>query len=572
MEKLTIENYRELQPWIEAAGYEDCNANIVTMLMWQEPYPFYFEVYDHFALAYFKIKESGQIYWYMPFCEGSYRKEAIEAMLAYSREHGIPPRLSSVSRDWRDWLQDHYHGKILFHREWDGKDYIYDRRQQETLSGKKMQKRRNHYNAFLKQYGDRYEFHRLTPADFDDVLTFLKEWQDDHEDIFGIREEEAGIRFLMDHFEELGLEGGVITIDGKLEAFSIVSALTDHMLDIHVEKANRNIRGLYVAILKQYLETADPRYTLLNREDDMGLPALAKAKHDMHPIRIPLKYTARFEDWEIRPPREEEQTALRTLWLQSFADETPETADFYFTHLYDPADCRIITTKDTLIAMCMIPRWQMSIGGHVQTIRFLEGVAVAEGFRGCGYLHLLMRHLDQEFAQESMMLQAYDWDLYVPYGYAITHVGKRTVLSVPPKAADAGELIPAQAEDCTQLYTAFMQRFDGWRIRDVHYYTDFWLPYQKVCGAQSVQYVKDGQVLGYASVTEEAETVTISEIIYADASTLQEMLGLLAQEGKTLCVISDADAPIEGSHQDIPLLMMKHPPQMSEHRWISESI
>ena len=103
MEKLTIENYRELQPWIEAAGYEDCNANIVTMLMWQEPYPFYFEVYDHFALAYFKIKESGQIYWYMPFCEGSYRKEAIEAMLPYSREHGIPPRLSSVSRDWRGW-------------------------------------------------------------------------------------------------------------------------------------------------------------------------------------------------------------------------------------------------------------------------------------------------------------------------------------------------------------------------------------------------------------------------------------------------------------------------------------
>lgn len=79
-------------------------------------------------------------------------------------------------------------------------------------------------------------------------------------------------------------------------------------------------------------------------------------------------------------------------------------------------------------------------------------------------------------------------------------------------------------------------------------------------------------MLGYASVTEEAETVTISEIIYADASTLQEMLGLLAQEGKTLCVISDADAPIEGSHQDIPLLMMKHPPQMSEHRWISECI
>lgn len=572
MKKLTIENYQELQPWIQMAGYEDCNANVVTMLMWQDPYPFYFKVYDHFALAYFKIQKSDQIYWYMPFCKEEHRKEAIEAMLAYSSEHAIPARMASVSRDWRDWLQEHYHGAILFHKEWDGKDYIYDRKQQETLSGKKMQKRRNHYNAFLKQYGDRYEFHLLTPADFDAVLAFLKEWQDSHEEIFGIREEESGIRFLLDHFAELGLDGGVITIDGKLEAFSIVSPITDNMLDIHVEKANRNIRGLYVAILKRYLETVDPKYTLLNREDDMGLPALAKAKHDMHPIRVPLKYTARFEAWEIRKPRKEEEGALRELWRKSFADETAATTDFYFSHLYDPNDCRIITTKDTLIAMCMVPRWQMSIGGRVQPIRFLEGVAVAEGFRSCGYLRLLMRRLDEEFAQEPMMLQAYDWDLYVPFGFTITHRGKRTLLSAPPTADVDGKLTAARAADCARLYTAFMQRYDGWRIRDVHYYEAFWLPYQSICGAKTVQYEEAGIAKGYASVWEDAETITISEILYADAETLKNMLALLGKEGKTMCVTTAADALIDGKSHSLPLLMMKHPPQMGENRFISECI
>ena len=68
MKKLSIENYQELQPWIQSAGYEDCNANIVTMLMWQYPYPFFFQVYDHFALLNFKIEKTGDIYWYMPFC------------------------------------------------------------------------------------------------------------------------------------------------------------------------------------------------------------------------------------------------------------------------------------------------------------------------------------------------------------------------------------------------------------------------------------------------------------------------------------------------------------------------
>ena len=47
-------------------------------------------------------------------------------MLAYSKEHNILPRMTSVSKDWRNWLQKEYHGKILFHKEWDGKDYIYD--------------------------------------------------------------------------------------------------------------------------------------------------------------------------------------------------------------------------------------------------------------------------------------------------------------------------------------------------------------------------------------------------------------------------------------------------------------
>ena len=216
MKKLTIDNLHELQPWIRLAGYEDCNANVVTMLMWQVPYPFFFEVHEHFALACFRIEAENEWYWYMPFCAEEHRMEAIQAMLAHEE---IPPRIACLSREWRDWLQARFPGRVLCDIRWDGKDYIYSRAQQETLKGKKMQKRRNHYNAFVKAYAGRWEFHRLTRADFDGILAFLKEWQDSHDEIFGIREEEQGIRFLLEHFERLGLDGGVITIDGVIKAF-----------------------------------------------------------------------------------------------------------------------------------------------------------------------------------------------------------------------------------------------------------------------------------------------------------------------------------------------------------------
>lgn len=572
MKELTIENYQELQPWIQIAGYEDCNANIVTMLMWKDPYPFFFEVHPHFAMAYFQIRETGQFYWYMPFCKEEHRKEAIDAMLQYSKAHDMPMRMTSVSKDWRNWLQRHYYGKILFHKEWDGKDYIYDRQQQETLAGKKMQKRRNHYNAFLKEYGGRYEYHALSPADFDDVFACLRRWQNAHEDLFGIKEEDAGIHFLLEHFEELGLSGGVITIDGQLEAFSIISPITEQMLDIHVEKANREIRGLYVAILKLYLEQADPIYTLLNREDDMGLASLAKAKHDMRPIRVPLKYSARFEDWMIRLPAEQDLEAIRSLWLKSFKDETQQTADFYFEHLYDPADCRIITTKDTLIAMCMIPKWKMSIQGEVQEIRFLEGVAVDPGFQNCGYLRLLMEHLDQEFPNEPMMLQAYDWDLYVPFGYTITHYGKQYLLSKIQGATDTGHFLAPEAANCARIYNQCMQRFDGWRIRDEAYFADFWLPYQECCGMQTWQYEKNGEINGYLSLHQEDRQIEIDEIMYVNEDALLEMLSLLQIKADTLIIHTHFQTKFKGHSQRVPLLMMKHAPTMQENRFISECI
>ena len=92
MKKLTIDNLHELQPWNRLAGYEDCNANVVTMLMWQVPYPFFFEGPRAISqLACFRIEAENEWYWYMPFCAEEHRMEAIQAMLAHEE---IPPRIA----------------------------------------------------------------------------------------------------------------------------------------------------------------------------------------------------------------------------------------------------------------------------------------------------------------------------------------------------------------------------------------------------------------------------------------------------------------------------------------------
>ena len=43
----------------------------------------------------------------------------------------------------------------------DLKDYLYDGEALRRLSGKKLHKKKNHLNSFLKEYEGRYEYRRL---------------------------------------------------------------------------------------------------------------------------------------------------------------------------------------------------------------------------------------------------------------------------------------------------------------------------------------------------------------------------------------------------------------------------
>ena len=65
------------------------------------------------------------------------------------------------------------------------------------------------------------------------------------------------MKLLLSNYEKLSLRGGCIYIDGQLEAFLIASYLSKDTIQIHIEKANSEIRGLYVAILKHFLETLE---------------------------------------------------------------------------------------------------------------------------------------------------------------------------------------------------------------------------------------------------------------------------------------------------------------------------
>ena len=97
--------------------------------------------------------------------------------------------------------------------------------------------------------------------------------------------------------EELGMEGLVLLVEGKIAAFTLGSRINEDTFDIHFEKALDE--AAYPAInqgFAAHLREKYPEIKWLNREDDMGLEGLRKAKLSYNPDLMVEKYWARL--WE----------------------------------------------------------------------------------------------------------------------------------------------------------------------------------------------------------------------------------------------------------------------------------
>jgi len=173
-------------------------------------------------------------------------------------------------------------------------DYIYDAEKLRTLSGKKYHKKKNHVNAFHKEFDGRFECRTLCCKDKEMVFNYLEKWHEmrNIEDEYKRDEFEIeGIKYFISGCEKIDVKMFGVFIDGNLEAFSLGTYIEENKTAyIHVEKANPLIRGLYPFINQQFIVQGFPEAELVNREDDMGLEGLRHAKMSYNPIDFAKKY------------------------------------------------------------------------------------------------------------------------------------------------------------------------------------------------------------------------------------------------------------------------------------------
>ena len=294
---IDISAKEKLQPYFDMVNYEACEYCFATLYMWQHLYKTGYYIGDGFAVLVGEYE--GDTFSILPLAKKEKLPEVIDFVFDYFKNANKKLYFRGVTQEIVNYLKENYKDKFEYIEERDLFDYVYDAESMRTLGGRKNQKKRNHINYFLKEYEGRFEYRLLNKEDFNSCLELVKKWannkEENNEYDDSMDEELIGIKKIFSHYDILkdNVKIGGIFIDNKLEAFTIGELLNPNMALIHIEKANPDIRGLYPFINQQFLVNEFSEVEFVNREEDLGIPGLRKAKLSYHPIRFVEKYTVK---------------------------------------------------------------------------------------------------------------------------------------------------------------------------------------------------------------------------------------------------------------------------------------
>jgi len=289
---ITIESKEIITSFTFPSFYQSCDLSFANMCSWQFLYHSEYAVVDDFLLLRFQIEgEKGRVVYMFPVGKGDMRN-IIRIMEEDSLKNGYPLCLMGVTQDVAFELESIFPHEFRYIPERDYFDYIYYRSDLVELKGKKYQSKRNHINKFNKEY--KFEYLPITKDIVPLCLKLEDEWCKNNackcdEDLLN---ERRSMIYTLQHLDRLDGIGGAIRVDDKIVAFSFGSPINKNTFGIHVEKADIRIEGIYSVINQLFASHIPEQYVYVNREEDLGVEGLRKAKLSYHPVILLEKNVA----------------------------------------------------------------------------------------------------------------------------------------------------------------------------------------------------------------------------------------------------------------------------------------
>lgn len=281
----TLGDKERIDCFVHDSGQIGCDVSFTNTYLWRAHYDIKVAFDDD---TYYKCYfQDGKLTGYaFPLTKGDIRR-AVDNILNDARERGVTPVIGLLSDTNAELLKRMYGDRVTIEEDRSSFDYIYERESLAQLSGKKYHAKRNHLSRFLRNYDD-YSIKEISQENFADVISVVERWLDGNDDTGELKV----ISEALDHLEELGMFGILLYVDGAPVAMSLGSRINDEVCDVNFEKAV-DIDEAFAVINNEFAKRYTS-FTLLNREEDMGLEGLRRSKLSYHPRLLLKKSTATF--------------------------------------------------------------------------------------------------------------------------------------------------------------------------------------------------------------------------------------------------------------------------------------
>ena len=257
--------------------------------MWRKPFDI--KWYEEDGTLFMTSQWHGRLSALQPI--GKADEETAKKLLAMFGDVGKPFLMGGIEKSFAAVLENCQCAKFVITPDRDNFDYVYLAEDLINLAGRKFHSKKNHLNAFRKNYPEA-EYLPIT----EEIITLCKlelnSWykirsREEEDDPF-IGHERAAIIEVLNNFTDFKLKGGAIRLNGRIIAFTFGERLNSDTAVIHVEKADPDLRGAYPAINQGFVEREWSDMTYINREEDMGIEGLRKAKESYKPAKMIEKF------------------------------------------------------------------------------------------------------------------------------------------------------------------------------------------------------------------------------------------------------------------------------------------
>lgn len=249
------------------------------------------------------------------FSEEKFCQIADELLLIekHAAQNHRPLEFCLVTEEQLKILQQFYGDRLVIEENRGDSDYIYSAESLATLEGKDYRKKRNHLSRFNRTYSD-YELRPITAENSAEALDVEKLWLIESGTIEIAKENVANpcvddasaecsedkksrcaefdaIAEALYRMDALGFRGAILYVNGNPVGMTMATEISSGVWDVHFEKVIGEYaeNGGYTAINKLFAESLGG-VGLINREEDINIEGLRKAKLSYYPLVILHKY------------------------------------------------------------------------------------------------------------------------------------------------------------------------------------------------------------------------------------------------------------------------------------------